>query len=348
MSTGALVDDLINKYKWGEIMKKLFVLSLIAVAALSLSVMAGTSSAVDLKGIAYVQTHGGHVAVVDLETGDLKRIVHGKPSDALTLSADKKTLYVFSLDGNAKEIDLTTGKQTEWVKLGQKHCGSNIAPDGSIWVSDMKDGKVYVYDPKTKKLADSFESGGKSICGITFSKDGKTAYVSDMPGGFISIIDVNTKKVTGKIEGVGNFIHRARISPDGTEIWQSEGNELKGGQPYGVGYAEAGTPGGVTIVDVKTGKVKDFILTGGNVHDVDFSDDGKYAIAGSRQIPERDDSALIVIDTKTKRVVKMYSACKKCHAAVGVTIPEDKDGGRPFLCGVEVAWGDKFPAACTE
>lgn len=310
--------------------------------------MGVTHAGPDLTGIAYVQTHGGHVAVIDLKTGAVKRIVHGKPSDALTLSKDEKTLYVFSLDGNAKEIDLNSGKQTEWMQLGKKHCGSSIAPDGTVWVSDMADANIYVYDPKTKKLADSFPSGGKSICGITFSKDGKTAYASDMPGGFISVIDVASKKITGKIEGVGNFLHRARVSPDGTEIWQAEGNELKGGKPYGVGYADSGgQPGGVTIVDVKTGKIKDFILTGGNVHDIDFSPDGKYAIAGSRQIPERDDSALLVIDTKTKRVVKSYSACKSCHGAIGVPIPEEKDKGRPFLCAVEVAWGEsKFPGAC--
>lgn len=300
----------------------------------------------DLKGVAYLQTHGGHVVMVDLATGELGRIVHEKPADALSLSADKKTVYVFSLDGHAKEINLESGKQTEWMKLGQKHCGTATAPDGTVWVSDMKDGKVYVYDPKSKKLADSFPSGGKSICGITFSKDGKKAYVSDMPGGFISIIDVASKKPIGKIENVGNFLHRARVSPDGREIWQAEGNELKGGKPYGVGYAPAGgAPGGVRIVDASTGKVKDFVITGGNAHDVDFTPDGKYAIVGSRQVPERDDSALIVVDTKTKRVVKMYSACKKCHGAIGYEIPEEKDKGRPFLCAVVVDWDrSKIPA----
>ncbi len=301
----------------------------------------------NLKGIAYIQGHGGHIAVVNLATGDVKRIVHGKPSDALTLSADGKKIYAFSLDGYAKEIDLTTGKQTEWVKLGKKHCGSNIAPDGTVWVSDMADGHVYVYDPKTHKLADSFPVA-KSICGISFSPDGKTAYVSDMPGGFIAVVDVKTKKVVSKIEGVGNFIHRARLRPGTNELWQSEGNELKGGKPYGVGYAEAGgAPGGVSIVDTKTGKVKDFVVTGGNVHDVDFTPDGKYALAAVRQVPEQDDSGIVVIDADTKRVVKVYSACKKCHGAIGLEVPKDKDGGRPFLCAIQVNWkASGFSKAC--
>jgi DNA-binding beta-propeller fold protein YncE len=210
----------------------------------------------------------------------------------------------------------------------------------------MADGQVYIYDPKTKKLADSFPAS-KSTCAITFSKDGKIAYVADMPGGFINIVDVKTKKVTGKIEGVGNFIHRGRVNPAGTEMWESEGNELKGGQPYGIGYVDAGgAPGGISIIDLATNKVKDFVIVGGNVHDVDFTPDGKYALAATRQYPARDDSSLVVIDTNTKRMVKYYSACKKCHAAMGITVPESADDSRPFLCAVQVDWTrTAFPKA---
>ncbi len=296
------------------------------------------SHALDLQGIAYVQGHGGHIAVVDLATGKVGRFQHDKPSDAVTVSKDGNTLFAFSLDGYAKEIDVNTGKQSEWSRLGKKHCGSNFAPDGTIWVSDMKDGHIYVYDPNKHKLVDSFPVA-KSICGINFSKDGKYCYASDMPGGFIAVVDVATKKVVSKINNVGNFIHRAEITPDGTELWQSDGSELSSGQAVGVGYAAAGaSPGGVSIVDLKTGRVKDFVITGGNPHDVDFTPDGKYAIAAVRQIPEQDDSALVVINTKTKRIVKIYSVCKSCHGVQGVEIDESIDAGRPFLCAVDVDW----------
>lgn len=311
-------------------------------ASLSMAFMLPqASSALDLSGIAYVQGHGGHIAVVDLATGGVGRYAHGKPSDAVTVSNDGKTLYVFSLDGNAKEIDVASGKQTEWVKLGQKHCGSNYAPDGTIWVSDMKDGKVYVYDPDKHKLVDSFPVA-KSTCGVNFSKDGKHAYVSDMPGGFVAVVDVATKKVVSKIDNVGNFIHRAEVSPDGKELWQSDGSELAGGKPVGVGYASAGaSPGGVSIIDLETGKVKDFVITGGNPHDVTFTPDGDYAIVAVRQMPERDDSSLMIVNTKTKRVVKTYSACKSCHGLQDVIIDDEVDGGRPFLCAVDVDWSRK-------
>lgn len=319
---------------------------LAAVAALALTFGgAHMAKALDLHGIAYVQGHGGHIAVLNLANGNIARYEHGKPSDAVTLSKDGKTLYAFSLDGYAKQINVDTGKQTDWTKLGKEHCGSHIAPDGTIWVSDMKDGNVYVYDPKTRKLVDHFPVS-KSICGIDFSKDGKTAYISDMPGGFINILDVKTKKVVGKITGAGNFIHRSRVTPDGTELWQSDGEELVGGKAIGVGYAANGaSPGGVSIIDLKSGKVVDFVLTGGNPHGVDFTPDGKYALIAVRQMPEQDDSALMVVNTKTRRLVKVYSACKSCHGVEDIEIPKDKDGGHPFLCGVDVDWNrTKIPA----
>ncbi|KJR42032.1 hypothetical protein MCHI_002071 [Candidatus Magnetoovum chiemensis] len=329
--------------------KKISVFSVLFLAAvLILGISSAKAEEPQLEGIAYIQGHGGHIAVLDLKTGEIGRIVHGKPSDALTVSEDGETIYTFSLDGFAKVIDLKTGTQTEWEQLGKKHCGTAVAPDGMIWVSDMDDGKVYIYDPKAKKLADSFPVS-KSICGISFSKDGKFAYISDMPGGFINVVEVSTKKVVKTFPGAGVFIHRQRMTPDGTEIWQSDGKELKEGKPYAVGYTDSnGQPGTVNIVDTKTGQVKDSVLIGGNPHDVDFTPDGKYAIVASRLVPETDDSALVVVDTKTKRIVKMYSACKKCHGTLGVKVPDTKDGGRPFSCAVQVKWDQKKIPASVE
>lgn len=319
---------------------------LTAAAILALTFTGGQlANALTLHGIAYVQGHGGHLAVINLANGNIARFEHGKPSDAITLSKNGKIAYCFSLDGYAREIHVDTGKMTPWVKLGKEHCGSAIAPSGNIWVSDMKDGHVYVYSPTKHKLVDSFPVS-KSICGIAFSKDGKTAYISDMPGGFINIVDVKTKKVVGKIAGAGEFIHRSRITPNGKYLWQSDGAELANGKPIGVGYADAGaTPGGVSIINLKTGKVVDYVIIGGNPHGVDFTPNGKYALVSTRQYPSQDDSSLVVVNTRTKRIVKVYSACKACHGYQGVDVPKKDDGGHPFLCGVDVDWHrNKIPA----
>ncbi|MBF0553018.1 MAG: YncE family protein [Nitrospirae bacterium] len=324
----------------GDKMKRYLVLALLVFAVLAFGVVSA-EDAPKLSGVAYIQGHGGHIAVMDLATGELARYSHGKPADTVQLSTDKKTLYVFSLDGFEKEIDVESGKQSEWMKFGKKHCGSAIAPDGTIWVSDMDDGHVYVFDPKAKKLVDSFPVS-KSICSIAFSKDGKTAYIGDMPGGFVSAVDVKTKKVTGQIKDVGLFIHRGRIRPGTDEMWQSDGAELKDGKPAGVGYTEGGSiPGSVTIIDTKANKVIDKVLIGGNPHDVDFTHDGKYAIVSTRQVPDQDDSALVVVNAANRRVVDMRGACKLCHFALNLAVPKKTDDGRPYLCAVQIDWDRK-------
>jgi len=317
--------------------KKLFTVVAVSLAVFGLIVLGATGvMASPDNGVAYVQTHGGHVAVLDMSTGKLSRFYHGKPSDALTLSEDGKTIYIFSLDGYSAQIDIATGNVTEWKKLGKKHCGSMVAPDGTVWVSDMADGAVYVYDPKTQKLADKIPVS-KSICGIDFSKDGKLAYISDMPGGFVSIVDVKKKKVISKISNVGEFIHRARVNPQGTELWQSNGRELKDGEGF-FAQDEPDTYGNVVVIDLKTNKVKRTIRIGGNPHDVAFSPDGKFAYVATRQVPVREDSSLVVVDTETGTIVRSYSLCKPCHDSMGVQVPLDKDNGRPFLCAVDIAW----------
>lgn len=317
---------------------------------LSLAAFFGTAYAEhgpSLSGVAYVQGHGGHIAVVDLATGNVARISHGKPSDAITLSPDDNTIYTFSLDGEGTEIDLKEGKVSPWMKIGKQHCGSAIAPDGTIWVSDMTDGHIYVYDPKKHKLKDSFPVS-KSTCMIAFSKDGKKAYVTDMVGAYVSVVDVKTKKVTDKIQTSGNFMHRGRLTPDGEHLWASDGNEvlkdtyLTNPVPIGIGYSEnAALMGGVSIIDTKKNKEVDYVIIGGNPHDVTFTPDGKYALVTSRQMPDAVDSAIVVVDTNTKRIVKVYSACKSCHGPAGISIDAKKDSGRPYLCGISVNWNQK-------
>ncbi|MBF0474098.1 MAG: hypothetical protein HQK93_10285, partial [Nitrospirae bacterium] len=54
------------------------------------------------------------------------------------------------------------------------------------------------------------------------------------------------------------------------------------------------------------------------------------------------DSAIVVVDTTTKRIVKVYSACKSCHGATGTTVAAThEDKGKVFLCGIDVNWSQK-------
>lgn len=145
------------------------------------------------------------------------------------------------------------------------------------------------------------------------------------------------RTVVGKISNVGEFIHRGRVNPSGTEFWQSNGRELRGGEPF---FAEDNPEswGNVAIIDLKRNKIKKKIRIGGNPHDVSFSPDGKHAFVAARQLPVRNDSSVVVVSTETGAVLRSYPVCLPCHSAMGVTIPRERDDSRAFLCAVDIAW----------
>jgi len=315
-----------------------------------------------LKGIAYVAGHGGHLAVLNLATGDLDRIVVGPAGGelagkiaGLSLSEEKeagggthgqaligRTLYVGMLNGHVKKVDLDS-KDKEAVDLGpigKKFCGAVPGPDNKVYYEDMADGNVYVFDPKTDKLVDTIPVG-MAVCGIGWDKGDKNAFVSDMVQGKVFVLDWKTKKIVNTIDGVGTFIHQARTNPSKTELWVTAANEFtvgaKGPEPNAVagkGKAE------LTIIDMKTQKIKEKIdLTeeGAFSHDLAFTPDGKYALVTARTYS--DDSILIYMDAKTHKILGQKSLCLACHEKMGIEVTIDNKS--PLLCGIEVDWNAK-------
>jgi hypothetical protein len=323
---------------------------------------ADSSSMPKLSGVAYVAGHGGHLAVLNLATGDLDRIVVGPAGGelagqiaGLTLTAEKesgggthgqalvgRTLYVGMLNGHIKKVDLDSKDKTavDLGLFGKKFCGAVNGPDGKIYFEDMSDGHVYIYDTKTDKLADSIPVGA-AVCGIGWDKGDKNAFVSDMVQGKVFVLDWKTKKVVNTIDGVGTFIHQARTNNDKTELWVTAANEFtvgaKGPEPNAVagkGKAE------LTIIDIKKQKIKDKIdLTdeGAFSHDLAFTPDGKYALVTARTYS--DDSIMLVIDAKTHKILGQKSLCLACHEKAGVEVTIDNKS--PLLCGIEVDWNAK-------
>jgi DNA-binding beta-propeller fold protein YncE len=313
-----------------------------------------------LTGKAYVAGHGGHLAILDLATGDLDRIVVGPAGGelagqiaGLTLTAEKESgggthgqamvgrnLYVGMLNGHVKKVDLDKGDVTDLGAVGKKFCGAVNGPGGNVYYEDMSDGNVYVFDPAKGKASDVIPVG-KSVCGIGWDKGDKNAFVSDMVQGKVFVLDWKTKKVTKTIDNVGTFIHQARTNPDQTELWVTAANEFtvgaKGPEPNAVagkGKSE------LVIIDTKKMEIKskiDLTDEGAFPHDLAFTPDGKYALVTARTYG--DDSIMLTIDTKTHEILGETSLCKKCHEAAGVKVTIDNNS--PLLCGITVDWAAK-------
>ncbi len=308
---------------------------------------------------AYIVGHGGHLAIIDMKTMKAPmdvmkdRIIlaeagsemegkvagmtmeqvkkaGGSHGQTLVTEKGKKVLVASTLAGNVYKIDLATGKKEGPFQVGEKFCGTILGADGNIYLEDMANGNVYVWDSKTLKTVDKMPVG-KAVCGIQWTKDQKKAYISDMPTGIVYVYDWKTKKEIKQISSPEmTFIHQIRMTPDGKQLWVSAPNE------FGPGLTERSKKSQVIIIDTaKDAIVKRIVLPGTiNPHDFAFTKDGKYAFLSSRLYT--DDSSLNVMDMKTYNIVGSVSACAGCHKASGVEVKIDK--GSPLLCGIEIDW----------
>ena len=317
------------------------------------------SKGLKFDATAYIAGHGGHIAVIDMETMksptdmDKGRIVlteagsemegviagmsfeeikkqGGTHGQVIVNEKGKKVLVAGTLSGDVYKVDLATGKKTGPYKVGNKFCGAIAGPDGKIYFEDMADGNVYVWDSTTLKTVDKMPVG-KAVCGIQWTKNKAKAYITDMPTGVVYVYDWKTKKKIKEISSPEmTFIHQARMTVDGKYLFVSAPNEFDPGLKPGTHKSQ------IIVISTDTDEIVKRIVLPDNIrpHDFSFTADGKYVFIASRTYG--DDSILAVMDLKNANIVEQVSACASCHKAAGVEVKVDK--GSPLLCGIEVDW----------
>lgn len=279
------------------------------------------------SGIAFVQASGGdHISVLNLANGELARVKTGIKGKALLLDLKKNNLLLFSKDGKVKSVDLSTGNQSPPRRVSSSFCGASMLSSGEILITDTTKGVLLRYIPVDGEVSRLIPiQKGECFISTTPMNDGTHIILSDNKTQSLRILRLEDLYVVKRLEGVGNSIHHAVYDPLGNSIWVSEGNEFKNGKPYGVGFSKVeAAPGGVNIINPTSGTMDDHIIVGGNLIQIRFSEDGRYAYTISSQMPEYDEATLSVIDVNSRRVIKNYALCKSCHIWKGVELPEGK------------------------
>jgi len=321
-----------------------------------------TPENIKFNGTAYIAGHGGHIAVIDMNTmksptdiekdrivlteagSEMEGVIAGMSFEevkkqggthgqAIVTEKGKKVLVAGTLSGDVYKIDLATGKKSGPYKVGKKFCGAVVGPDGKVYFEDMADGNVYVWDSATLKTVDKMPVG-KAVCGIQWTKGAKKAYITDMPTGIVYVYDWKTKKEIKQISSPEmTFIHHARMTPDGKYLFVSAPNEFDPGLKPGTHKSQ------IIVISTDKDEIVKRIILPDNVrpHDFAFTPDEKYVLVTSRTYA--DDSTLNVMDLKNAQIVETVSACASCHKAYGVQVKVDK--GSPLLCGIEVDWHEK-------
>jgi DNA-binding beta-propeller fold protein YncE len=334
--------------------KKSMLIGLILVSVLGLVIAVQAASG--LKGTMYVAGHGGHLAIVDLATlkeptdiekdrivlteagsemegkvagMDFEAVKKGGGSHGTAISGGK--LYAGLLNGKVVVVDMKTRKKEQTVDVGKKFCDAVVGPDGNIYLEDMADGNVYVFDPKGMKTVDKLPVG-KAVCGIAWTKNRDKAYISDMPLGVVYVVDWKTKKTIKEIKDPEmTFIHQLRMTNDGKQVWVACANEFDPGLKPGTHKAQ------IVVIDTKKDKVVDHIVLPDTLraHDVKFSPDGKTVLISGRDYTNQD-STIALMDFKTRKIEKQISVCNSCHKPNGIQVTID--GGTPDLCGMAIDW----------
>ena len=345
-------------------MKKLLIGTLIATVGLTCAggmIAVQAEEKAKLNGTAYIAGHGGHLAIIDLATmreptdedkdrvvitdagGEMEGTVAGMQFEKVKNQGGShgsalvgKTLVVGLLNGKVVNYDLATGKKSAPMDVGKKFCDVVVGPDGLLYMEDMADGHVYVYDAKGMKLVDKMPMGA-AVCGIAWTKNNDKAYISDMPLGIVYVIDWKTKKKITEIKDEGmTFVHQIKMAPDGEHLWVTAPNEFGVQGPGKPNLGPRSQKPQIVIIDTKTDKVSEKIILPDdvNLHDVEFSPDGKTVLIPARTYGN--DSILVVMDYATKKIEKRVSLCYACHKKAGVEVTMDNKS--PLLCGIVVDW----------
>ncbi|MBI5231248.1 MAG: beta-propeller fold lactonase family protein [Coriobacteriales bacterium] len=173
--------------------------------------------------------------------------------------------------------------------------GVAFTPDGSqVWVTALvTQPSIAAYDPRTGRQLGSVDLGDSGAVEVMFSRDGKRAYASQMQSASVFEIDTRTFKVVRQLKTGSSWTKIVAISPNGKRLYAANWSgddvseiDLKSGKlvrriptvdtPRGLwptadgkrlfvaGFGENSLHGTLAVIDLKTGKSKDFFDRSGS------------------------------------------------------------------------------------
>lgn len=303
-----------------------------------------------LSGKAYALAAADHIAIVDLATTDLSRIKMDKKG--LGLAIVNKQLYVLAEDGtlatlkNEKSpppagIQPNTPVQGADLRLGPWQEGlpgcvaMTAGPDNSLWLLGKNELKQYV---PGQGLGKSFPVKG-DFSALFFGESAETIWLVSRKDSSVTPFNLTTSQAGAAIAKVGNSVHHGLAFAGASELWLAEGNEYMDGEPYGVGYTDKAPamPGGINVIDLKTGVQNDFIIVGGNVVDLAVNAAQNKVYAAVSQLPEYVEATLSLIDPKTRRTAAEMRLCESCHKNANVTLKR----GQALVRAMAISWPEE-------
>lgn len=136
------------------------------------------------------------LVLVDVDDGAVAQAIDvgGGGGHMVAVARDGKTAYVSKIAaGTVSRIDLADGRQTHERPAGKGAEGIEVAPDGTVWVTNRAADTVTVHDPETLAIRDTLPSEGFPIR-VVFTPDDRHALVTNATAGTLAVFDARTRK----------------------------------------------------------------------------------------------------------------------------------------------------------
>jgi YVTN family beta-propeller protein len=255
-----------------------------ALIILAVIVCAWRASDGHAKGLAFVvNSNSASVSVIDMsDRKELRRVPTLREPHHLVLSPDGRSLLVGDTAGNeVLALDPSTGDVQRRLPVADPY-QLGFSPDGKfLVVNGLARNQIDVYQPDTMTLLKRFPAESMPSH-LAFSPDSQTVFVSLQGTDKLAAIDL-TKMEPLWSEPVGPV-------PAGVLFFQGKVLVADMGSDY------------VAVVDPKTGKVLDKIVTGKGAHNLFLSPDGRLLWVNNRVA-----GTTTALDAQTLKVVHSYN-----------------------------------------
>ncbi len=301
-----------------------------------------------LSGKAYVLAAADHIAIVDLASTDLSRIKMEKKG--LGLAIINKQLFVLAEDGTLATLKAEKSPPKADSKPSPAGAEQSLGPwqeglPGCIAMTAGPDNSLWLLGKNELKQCVPGQGLGKSLpvegdySSLFFGEDADTLWLVSRQNSSVTPFNLKTAKAGPAIAKVGNSVHHALAFAGANELWVAEGNEYMDGEPYGVGYSTKAPamPGGINVIDLKTGRQNDFIIIGGNVVDLAINAAQDKLYTASSQLPVYIEATLSLLSPKTKRVEVEMRLCESCHKNANVILKN----GQAQVRALAISWPEE-------
>ena len=243
-------------------------------------------------------------------TGEYKT---GSQPKSAYFSPNGQRLFVPLLSEKGIDVFRVTGQSLKYEKrleAGNKPGFVEAMFDEhrrELWVSNMEENKVYIFNLDTLELKSSYTTGGIFPKVIVQSPDGALTLVSNWVTKDISVFDSNTKALLRRIP-VGGTPRGMAFSPDGSFVYTAiydaalvavvdmtsntvikkwRFNEGEGAARHIIYrddklYVSDMFRGTVNILSAATGELLKSVRVGPNINTIVMPPDGRYIFASSR------------------------------------------------------------------